>query len=520
MKMRVLGLVILGFLLCLTRVGVFAALQEKEVLEKVEVTNVGVTVRVFHKKKPVKGLNKADFRLEVNGKVTPIRYIQEQVQTLSPNKNQGLAPGSGNDQRLFVLLFNINDYRIDMDKALDVLFNRVLHSGDRYLLISNSFTLNDRLIQEPLKEKEKIRQILAVEDAKARARISQMQVSLRTIYWDYKSLVSEKGAADLARENFITDYMAFIQSWKTRFMRLDEAQYLQLAKYLKMQKGEKHVVNFFQMSYIPKVKAFSALDAHLSGSLHYLDLLEAMSIPDEIAEKDLANLFLDTGAAFYTILMGSANRKILNDNFRYSPLTLSSESLLKRVTKVTGGAMIRSNNLERFFRRVFSTEDVFYTLFYKPEKTAGRGKRTIKITLPEHPFKIVYNDGSGGAHFQWLVRRQRQATPQISVDHVTAETGILHFRVNHFKVQAAQAESQGKIGVRITAFDEKKARFVADRRLDIMASQSQLDVRVALSQLAPGDYKIFVEVTDRLTGKNDLAMTRMHVAATMKNNGY
>ena len=485
--------------------------QEKEILEKLNVTNVGITVRVFHKRKPVKDLQIRDFRLQVNGKVTPISYFEEHVQTISPEKSRNVAQEFGTDQRVFVFIFNISDHRIELEKALDILFDRIVQPGDRYILISNSFTLNDRLIQEPLQEKEKIKHILAVESAKARARISGMQMAIRTIYQDYISLKSEKEAADLARENFITNYIDFIHGLKTQFMRLDEEQFLQLAGYLKGQEGEKYVINFFQMCYIPKVKAFSTLDDHLRGSIRYLEVMEAMSTPDEIEEKSLAELFLDSGASFHTILMGSANRVILDESFKYAALTLNSESILKRITKAMGGVMIRSNDLGLFFKDVFTREDVFYTIFYKLENTVFPGENSLTVTLPNHRFKTVYNNGSRNKYFQSLVRQHRNSTPQITVDELTAKAGTLHFVVKDFKMEDSNVEDQGNLMIRITAFDEQKGLFVSDRKLQTFTTLTKLNVNVFLNMLAPGNYKILVEVTDINTRKNDLGMTRFHV---------
>jgi hypothetical protein len=51
--------------------------QEDRIIERVEVTNVAVAVRVFHRGKPVKGLKKEDFKLFENGKKKEIRVFFE-----------------------------------------------------------------------------------------------------------------------------------------------------------------------------------------------------------------------------------------------------------------------------------------------------------------------------------------------------------------------------------------------------------------------------------------------------------
>lgn len=507
----IMSVLILG---CVFLFTVFGESQEEELLEKVQVTNIGINVRVIHKGKPVKGLKKEDFKLFVNGKETEIRFLMEQAQKITVDKSRTGDGGPGGTPRLFLLLFNISDNRIDMQKALDPLFNDILRAGDRYLLLSNSFTLNDRLIKDPAKEREKIEHILAVENVKARFRLGQMEMALRTIYDEYKSLSEELASGDVnenAREVFVTKYSEYIAGYKTQFMRLDEVQYLQLANYLKNQDVEKYVLNFFQIGYIPHVKPFSALDEDLRQSFRYLDLLEAMSIPDEIQEKNISKYFLNTGASFHTILMGSSNRNPLNDQFVYQPLPLNSESLFKRITKATGGAVTRSNKVKKFLKKVYKAEDVFYTLFYEPGKTGAAKSAAIKITMPGNDYKLVYDDGKGGKRFQWLVRQYNKTIPQIALGEVMVKNGLLNFPVDNFKMDALPGRKQGKVSVRITVFDENQAKFVVDRKKETEAVKPKLDFKIKLDELDPGSYKIFVEVTDIYTRKNDLGLTRVHI---------
>ncbi|MBN1197204.1 MAG: hypothetical protein JXA62_07340 [Candidatus Aminicenantes bacterium] len=492
--------------------------QEKEVLEKIDVSRSALNVRVFSNNKPVKGLNKEDFRLLVDGRSTPIQYVQEHVLRIDPVDSHADITGTPDDERFFLLLFNISDHTIDMKPALHALFARVLRPGDRYMLMTNRFTLNSRLIRDPQMEKEKVAQILEVEKSRARAHFVWMRQALLTIYTDYKDMrVSSGGEAggaeDLAREVFITNYSDFVQSFRTRFLRLDETEYLQLGRYLNSQPGEKYVINFFQMSYLPQVKPFSALEAQLEGAMRYHDLVQAMSVPDEIEEIDLARTFLDSGAAFHTVLMGSSNQIIqdMDGNFDFKPLTLNSQNLLTRISNATGGAVLRTNDLEHFFNELFFKEDVFYTLFFKENKTSQTVSRAIQVTVPGRDFRTVYNRGTLGDRFRWLKRKSRDTTPAIALSDIRVLNGDLHFNVSRGKIEVNASKVERKLSVSVFVFSESKGEFVESRQKDVSAFEPQLEVRIKLVQLPPGEYKIFVEVMDELTGKNDLAMTPFRV---------
>jgi len=83
--------------------------QEK-IVEEVAVTNIEVPVRVFHEEKPVTGLKKENFKLLVNGREREINGFFEHRQTIVT---------SSPSPRLFLLIFNICDYHLDIGSAVD-----------------------------------------------------------------------------------------------------------------------------------------------------------------------------------------------------------------------------------------------------------------------------------------------------------------------------------------------------------------------------------------------------------------
>lgn len=497
--------------------------QQEPILEKVEVVNNGVPVRVFYKGNPVKGLTKTDFKLLVNGKEIEIQEAVEINQKITTGK-PGAGTGVNRKPRFFLLLFNISDHRIDMKNAVKSFFDNILRPGDRLMLVSNSIALGERMVMDPELDRQRVEHVIDIEMAKNRSKFVRLDMNIESLYQEYLELLNANGgdaqAIDIAIQYFINNYTLLLKEYKSDFMILDDRQYIQLAQYLEKQDMQKWVLNFYQIGYFPRVKLFSSLDKQLSQSQNYLKLItQEGNAPDEIAEKDISKFFLNTGASFHTILMGSRNRIMSNPNFSYDPIALSSEGLFRRLTELTGSKIMRSNKTEKFFKELSTREDVYYELFYAPDtpkKPGARKKDKIEVQLNKGDYHVVYDDGARAASFQNLVEKAEKEIPQIILGTVQFKDSTLNFPVQNYKMDLVDQVNRGKIRIRISVFDEKESRFVLDRKKEAEAHSESLDFKIALNrQLKPGNYKVFVEVTDLLTKKNDVGVTEMQITETI-----
>lgn len=487
--------------------------RQDRIVEKVDVTNVAVAVRVFHKGKPVKGLKKEDFTLFENGKEKDIRVFFQRAQKISPVEDTAGA-GEGEKSRLFLLTFNVGDHRIDIKRAVAPFFDKFLRKGDRIMVLSNSFFLNDRVVFDPGLERQKVEHILEIEKIKAHWRYTQMEEAVRVYAGEMQDLLEATAgeAWESARDIFITGLLSLVRATKESFMRLDNEQFVRLAKYLKEQDIEKWVFNFYQLNHFLSVKPGSGFDGFLSGSQKYFELMDELKIPTEVGTEHLSQLFINSGAAFHTILMGTENKKFkLSGGFDYAPLALDTESILRNVTRSTGGTLVKSNKADKFFKKVTGSEDVYYTLVYVPDETNEIKRPKVKVVVNNKKYKVVYDNQKRKDAFQKLLAKAETKIPQITLGNLFVENGILNFPVSNFKLN--KTEAGGKVRVRISIFDPNEAKFVFDRKKEIDAKQETLDVRIALNELESGHYRVFVEVTDLLTEKNDLGLTEMDFSA-------
>lgn len=481
--------------------------QQETLLEKVEVTNIKIPVRVFHKGKPVRGLKLEDFKLFVNGKEREIRAFAEESKKIIMDDSQ--ADEKSTEPRLFLLMFNVCDPDIKIKDAIDPFFKNILRPGDRLMVFTNSYVLNDRVVSDPEAERRKVEFTLNAEIAKARWLESQIKINIDVLYQEYIDIIrmSNGELIEFARRYFIRNFVKYLESFRADLLRLNTSQYVQLAAYLEKQDIEKWVLNFFQIPHFPRVKILSPLDRDLNYSAYYFNLVEAMNLPADIQEKSISKFFINTGATFHTVLMGSKDKILSNRNFEYAPVPLNSEGILRRTTTLTGGTVTRSNDTAKFFKKVTASEDVYYNLFYASNSSADHKKEKIKITIPSKSYKVVFDNHNKEKYFRGIVKKEEQESPQVVLGEVNLEKGTLSFLVENFKMAVIEREKYGNLSVRISVFDEENSKFVFDRKKDTKALNEKIDFRIAMADLKPGNYKIFVEVTDLFTKKNDLSMT-------------
>jgi hypothetical protein len=505
---------VLIYILVLALLPLFASADydpQESILEKVEVTNIRIPVRVFHKGKPVQGLKKEDFKLFVNGKEREIRAFYETSKKIT--MADAAAGAKNTNPRLFLLMFNISDPDIKIKEAVDPFFKNILRPGDRLMVFTNGYVLNDRLVSDPETERQKIEFILQAEKAKARWNETQIKINIETLYKEYIEIIqsSQGEMIQFARRYFIRNYIKYLDSFRADLLEMNVSQYIELASYLEKQDTDKWVLNFFQIPHFPRVKQLTDLDEDLSKSTYYFDMVEAVNTPADMDEKSISKFFINTGATFHTVLMGSRDKILTNENFEYASVPVSSEDILKRATKLTGGAITRSNKTGKFFSKLSAGEDVYYNLFYASDSSAKHKKEKIKITIPNAKYKVFYDNQKKKNYFQSIVKKVKKQSPQIVLGAVNLEKGTLNFMVENFKMAVTDREKYGSVSVRISVFDEDNSKFVFDRKKDTRAVNEKIDFRITMGDLKPGNYKIFVEVTDLFTKKNDLGMKEVSI---------
>lgn len=507
----------------------------KKIVEEVEVVNVEVPVRVFYKGKPVANLKKSDFQLFIDGKKTEIHGFYE--------SRKKIDPAASTEPRLFVLMFNVCDYHMEMERVLERFFHLVLRPHDRLMVITNHFFIDDTIIVNPREEKEKLKKILQLEKGRAELKLKKLETEFRSLIRSYKYRTERyDNLKEVNAQDFINNYLQMVREFKNIYLNLATDKYIRLAHYLNAQKVERWVLGFYQIGWFYKPKYgsdfFKSILGEDQNSYQFLDSFESLRIYDRIQEvldandslpqDNLFKLFVNTGATFHTLLL-QHKENIPNEFARdltSVPVISDSYNLLKNLSIKTGGRVSRPNDIDFFYQRILAAEDIHYVLTYVPPASTRKKekKKKINVTVNSKKYQVYYDDQKRGGYYQRIMKKIRVKIPQIKIDTVTFKDQVLSFVVSDFKIPEANDDSMVsdspkstvflKLPVRIQVFNRKsESLFDGVQMFELTetdAMKKRVKLQVAFPKIPPGVYDLFVWVGDLLTGKRAMAVKEIH----------
>jgi len=494
----------------------YARAQER-IIEKVEVTNVEVPVRVFFKGKAVSGLKKSGFTLLVNGKKRDIHGFYEFKKKIAAPEIPSLQKKDAHS-RLFLLIFNICHYNPDAVRILDIFFDKIFRKNDRLMVITNRFFFDDRVVLNPLKEREKLKKVLRSEMENVREKSNYFKRRMESMLRSFKSRLKYTRLIDLTCIEFIKNYCRLVWEFKSLYLSMKDSRYLQLAQYLKAQKAKKWVLSFYQIGQFFKPKWNSEFrklllgDDFMRASKRYHELQEALKVEEPILDDDLSKVFADTGASFHTILMEDRKRmrNDLSADLSYKPIVSASYLLLEKIAKKTGGTFMHSDNIEKFYREITADHDIIYMLTYVPKKKEIGKKKKIKVLVKNKKYRLYYDDGRRGFHFRKMMKKKQLETHQIRIDQVSFNGNFISFVVSNFKMDKQKPITE--LLVRLQVFNRQSENIYDGVETFTIKDLSinKVKLQVELSNVPAGLYDVFIWVGDPLTGKNDLAVKELN----------
>lgn len=490
--------------------------EQQKLVEEVDVVNAMVPVRVFYKNEPVKGLKKEDFHLYVNGKEAQIQGFFEERQKIALEPGENQPPVAAQKPRLFVLIFSINDYNINLTRQVDLLFQKVLRPDDRLILVSNNYFLNDHTVTDLKKERERLIKILEVETHRVRQDLQRVELDLKTLVDEVENM-SIGGIPTVVVKDFCTKYLKIFADYKARYANLKSTQSVRMANYLKEQEARKWVIYFHQIGVFPQMKA--AYDQR-GGTLNQVFdewsrqypwvRAELASLQSRLVSSDgdmvneISKYFLNTETTFHTLLMKGVNTVFL-DYFDYKPVSDNSESIMRKVTQLTGGETLSSAQIDRFVDKISVKEDVYYVLTYIPGKDSSE-KSTIKVTVNDQGYQVIYDDRNRPRSMKRALEKiAREEIPQIRVNNISYNEGILEVSFSGIKIGMVDNEKRGKILLKIKILNEK-SEILSHIEKAFKCKEDKFVLRVKPPVIGKGKYDIIVEVEDLLTGKNDVSI--------------
>lgn len=518
----------------------------KRLLEEVDVTNALVTIRVYYKGKPVENLQRNHFKVFEDGKLKKINVCTMNRKTLGhmpdiPGEEVIASPPA----RLFVLIFNICDYRMNMYQGIERFFEKILGPNDRLIVMTNRFFLKDHTVVDPAAEKRRVFKMIEIEMKYAKSTINEIEKTVNSFIHEYHDLLSIRdlrnsaptsnnqqndggqtqqriedvdGLERAAVKHFVAKYCSYVKEIKNTFLKIPLREYIELAQYLKDQEMEKWVLNFYQIPRFPQPSLNTEFVEKIHYYGHFLDILDALNSSQDLPIPTISRSFINSGATFHTVLLKYQGDSFENlpDFLNYGPISNDSEEILRRISRDTGGNVMRTNRLDSFYDKISTQEDIYYVLAYQTRPKKNKTPK-LRIQVWDHSnriYKVVY-DNRKRSHAFKKAEKKFQDTHlnqelNIHLKQVEYGNGILRMQVSNFKMDKESSPPSSKFRIKLQLLDQT-SRVVFFKEKQIETIQPQVMVGIKLNTLEAGQYDAMVIVEDILSGQQDLAIREVTI---------
>ena len=523
--------------------------EQKKIVETVVVENIEVPVRVFEGKQPVEGLKKEDFELYVNDKKKEINgfYLErkkleikeERSAPSSQDKGPGIRP------RLFVLIFNLNDYHQDLVPAINLFFKSIIRPNDYLMAITNRYFFPQWKVEDPEKTKKEILEILDKEIKDLRFDMLLFENELRSMAINFRSRLNDEGErlmphypANIFREFFLT-YQFVLEDIKDTYLTLPVAQYIKIAEYLKAQQLEKWVLNFYQLGRLPLIDSMGKIQDEIERftdelnegqgkekrNQHqkqasfeeppnlveakrvikslYLDFLFQIHNVDNSLVDDISKAFLNSGATFHTLIMKPINIGF-SEYFKYESVGTDSEGVLKKLSRLTGGSIVRSNNMKDLLDDITVKEDILYVLTYVPDPDKKKASK-VRVSVGNQQYRVVYDDQERIRAFK---RKKKKLAMEDSEKHIeikavsyNGEREMLTVKLDNIKMVHYDGERFGAVQAKIKVMGRNN-RLVSAFEKTYKGIKEEGIFHADLPALSRGSYNVVLEVKDLFSLNN------------------
>jgi hypothetical protein len=506
--------------------------NQDTIVEKVTVTNIEVPVRVVRKGIPVNTLTKDDFTLYENKKKMEINgfFLKRKKLKVDTQKTVGVdAPLP--PPRTFILSFSVTDFNVHLVKAVNHLFDNVLKANDRVLVFANNKTNEFQNIKNKEAIKKQLLEVLKEESKEARLRLVkyinlvETYINLSNIKLDFD--VTEKPSVKI--HNFMKKYDRVWNDYKKKYLIPNKDRFYFFSRYLEKVKGEKWVLNFYQFDLFPKIRMNNSVSNYIrdiaTGLIHSRDagdqaigkavqilldkLLVDMVLGKGYPYEEIAKLFYKVDATFHSFFIRSMSKANVND-MDYIEVASDIEKTLKKITDITGGQNITSNDLVQSIDTVSTYEDAYYVLSYVPANPDKAGKLKIKVKGKKGKgCKVLYDDNFNADYITEYFERMEQKikTPDIKITDFSFKGKVLAFTVRDYIMMPSKSGDGQKVGqmkIRIcltTKVDRKK---VFDQSKTLTAQKAEMKISLgAFKKIQKGAYSFQIEASDLYTGKED-----------------
>jgi hypothetical protein len=386
----------------------------QEIQHQAVAINIEVPVRVFQGETFIDDLTLEDFELYEEGILHQIDavYFVEKTDIAREETRPGAAGIAPKivprvDSRCFVLLFDILTYMPRVEQALDIFFNTVLLPSDRLMIITsmnvyhlkeNSWEIENK---KDLAEQFKgiIRKDAVMGNAGYRKKLKSLErltLQISNLHWEPVS----GGESWVDRLDFLLGRYESILVEMDISRIVSQKKLIQFADELKIYKGQKTVLLFYQREFIPQPMPKTLFDYQVMFSERQ-DLVQKLTDLFVMYVRDNINLDMEkikqvysesSIAIHFLFLTRELDEK--KPGIYYQEHSEDIFNAFAQLAHASGGYTIASANALFAFNKAVEATEKYYLLYYTPKNYKPDGKfRNIKVRVKGRNYRVLHRAG-------------------------------------------------------------------------------------------------------------------------------
>jgi hypothetical protein len=421
--------------------------------------------------------------------------------------------------RYFVLVFRLIEYNQQMKQGVDYIFEHILRDNDRLLVMVNdrTLTLNHDVWQ--IKRQELLDQVLREEATKAKQNLEMFFLSVQKDLDQTKlSIMLERDASFFPPQiiSFLEKYLSTWEEFKKKYLIPDLDKFYNFARHLEKIKGEKWVLNFFQIEMFPNMKIGGAMRKQIEQVIAELEsersedsvhariisqLLErinrGMNMVDDFPIEEVSKMLVKVDTTYHSFIMG-VQREAMSEDLEYKKVASDIQNSLLAIARQSGGEVIFSGNIGSALHSIVEREDISYVLTYEPKNPAKKEK--VRITLANPKYRFFYDDNIRADYLGEYLKKKKAQDPTLQLNRLQLVENKLQLEIIDFKMAETTKGLRGNLNVTVRIRDEQNQQLY-DQNRTFLAKEGHVSVAIDFSWLKAGKYMFLVEVRDLLSEK-------------------
>ncbi|MDY0297485.1 MAG: hypothetical protein RB296_09220 [Acidobacteriota bacterium] len=504
-----------GFMVLMSLGGLQA---QDEVIERVDVLNREIVVRVFNGGDPVSGLTRKDIAVYEDGQPVQVTSFREIRRALSPEMTSASGKAEIPRGRLFLFLLWWNEESREWPQTWAYFVEKIFRPGDRVVLSNDRQTI---LIHSPQAEKDRLATFFASlgNDLKQKKLqkdhlAANLEQSVRNFHQALLENAEKKAAFKIPehvlRNEFENHYRGFLDEYRFSRLRGQPSMLQKLAAALGAVNTEKWALLFMQNERLPLIHSRSRLflDAPMgqetaSALKRFVDECDKkirLATDMAVQARDLRSLFIGAGATFHLFLSDAAGETTDSEQLRWMPAFSSWESAFRRIATDTGGRVQDTTRLTTALAQAAAHPDIYYVLTYRPGVPTLQPKVTIRLAQPE--LEAVY-----------ARRLEAREIQPLRISEPTMSEGRLRFEVADYLRETDESGTlHGDIHITVRAEAGNGEPLQFEKILYPPAEQSIVEMKMNFPD--PGEYLVTVTARDRMSGTSARSYNRIQAPST------